>query len=750
MKRALVIAAVLALGALSVASTASFAQQSSSEVRDFQSGEVNLGLFQMDQDTLSSKFLEYRDIPNGVTGPFFRIFGKKGGVRYDLAGEYVQQTDQRYRFKLEGSAIRIDGEFNKIPHRFGNSSRTLLQTTSPGVLELSDTLQRSIQSAVEAQRAINPAGVNFAFLNALVAPSVDAANVVDLELVRSRGNLDIRLTPNKPYDIRVNYFREKRFGDRAAAGTAFGFSNVVETPEPVDYLTQDIGASAEYGGSWGIVRGAVHYNWFENKILTEAWDNPFRATDATDPSAYTAPGSGSINGPAFGLMALPPDNSAVNASLGTTLKLAGNTRVTADFTFGSWTQNETPFPAYTTNTAITTPLQASNIATLPERELDGQIKTYSQVVSLTTRPADGFTLRARYRRYDLSNDTTRIEFPGYVRFDAVWEEIPRISVPYGYTNDRFDVTASYDFGPVTVEGGYRFYGFDRTFRETERTTENAFNVAAFVRARGWVLVRGTYERASRDFDEYDFERSEEASRLEHGPPTQQPTLLRFDQAPRDSDRIGGELQLTPGGSVLIGLSYLYNKDDYTETTMGLIDSKWDSLTANFDYTPSDRWNVFAYYTREDITSFQRGRQSGATPSTRTIDDWTADIDTKIDSVGAGGNFGIVADKVYLKLQGRYQKVDGFNDLVSPPGGTPDVAFSIGEFDDTKLLTAGAEVEYSFAERWGFAIGGWFEDYEIRDAFTSTVVNYYPGSFFLAADNSDYQGTVGYVRFSYRW
>jgi zinc protease len=25
-----------------------------------------------------------------------------------------------------------------------------------------------------------------------------------------------------------------------------------------------------------------------------------------------------------------------------------------------------------------------------------------------------------------------------VRFDAVWEELPRITVPYGYTNDYFD------------------------------------------------------------------------------------------------------------------------------------------------------------------------------------------------------------------------------------------------------------------------------------------------------------------------
>jgi hypothetical protein len=264
------------------------------------------------------------------------------------------------------------------------------------------------------------------------------------------------------------------------------------------------------------------------------------------------------------------------------------------------------------------------------------------------------------------------------------------------------------------------------------------------------MLRGTYERASRDFDEYHFERAEEASRLEHGTPTNLPQLLRFDQAARDADRFGGEIQLTPGGSVLLGLSYLYNRDDYRDTEYGLIDASWASFTANADYTPGDRWNFFGWYSREDLSSFQRGRQSGGVISTDPRNDWTADIVNDVDSFGAGGNVAIVVDRVDLKIQGRYQKVDGLADFDSPPGGTPDLAFGVDQLDDTTLATLLGEVEFKWPEHWAFAVGGWVEDYRIRDAFTGTVFNYYPGSFFLATDNSDYRGLVGYVRLSYRW
>ena len=160
--------------------------------------------------------------------------------------------------------------------------------------------------------------------------------------------------------------------------------------------------------------------------------------------------------------------------------------------------------------------------------------------------------------------------------------------------------------------------------------------------------------------------------------------------------------------------------------------------------------MFAFFTRENISSFQRGRQSGSTPSVNAADDWTADMEDKVDSVGGGATVSLVKDLLDLSVTGSWQKVDGNNDLDSPPGGSPDVATDIPLFDDTKLLTLNAELVWKIQRGWRLALGGWFEDYEIQDANSSGLANYVPSSFFLAAIDSDYRAHVLYLRASYSW
>jgi len=102
-------------------------------------------------------------------------------------------------------------------------------------------------------------------------------------------------------------------------------------------------------------------------------------------------------------------------------------------------------------------------------------------------------------------------------------------------------------------------------------------------------------------------------------------------------------------------------------------------------------------------------------------------------------------------------VDGNNDIGALPGGAPFNArtavggvLDIPLYDDTKLLTLSAELKYHLAKAWTVALGGFFEDYEIRDSNTAGLLNYVPGSFFLAYNDGDYKATVGYVRVTYRW
>lgn len=779
MKRAIVLGIVLlASGGLA------FAQEPASE--NFQFGEIHLGITQTDSNSLSSKFMEYRDIRDGVVVPAFRLKGEYDGLTYEAFGGNVQQRDQFYGLRLGKDSIRLEGTYNRIPHNFGNAGRTLLTQTSEGVWQMSDTLQRNFQNALTtqfdcaglttAQCSAKRAQINFTFLNNLVMPSLGAAGSTDLSLERERGNLSLRLVPDGPVDVRLTYFRERRVGDRAASGTAFGFGNVVELPEALHYLTQDIGADAQYEASWGLLRAGLHFNMFENRIETLAFDNPFRITDSTDASAYQAPGSGSVGGAVFGLMALPPDNQAITGSVGVTFKLPSRTRISADASIGRWSQDESPFIAYTTNTAILgeeatgATFPATDPSRLPARQLDGQINVTNLSFNFSSRPTSELSFTARFRNYDLGNDTPQIRFPGYVRFDGVWEEIPRITVPYAYRNRRLDASVAYDFGQVSLEGGFRHSSFARHFRETEDTSENAFNVAAHLRAADWAVLRASYERAQRDFEGLEIELSEESSFQIHGTPANLLAVdpsrvcpagrvcnLRFDQAKKDVDRLGANLQLSPGGNTTIALGYLRTKDDYKETTFGLVEAQYDTFSAEVDFSPSDKVNLFGYFSYEKIADFQRGRQSGATVSVNPLDDWTSNVDDKVQSFGGGANFVLRPDKWFLDLSGRYQKVDGNNDLLATAGGAPFAARTavggvqdIALYDDTKITTVQAEVRYQFAKSWAATLGGWFEDFEIRDTNTQGLLNYVPGSFFLAAQDGDYEAKVGYFRLSYRW
>jgi MtrB/PioB family decaheme-associated outer membrane protein len=717
--------------------------------------QVDLGFFSPHNDTGSGKFLEYRSIPEYGAIPFVRFAGNER-FRYDFAAWNALQDTARYQLRADPGPLRIQAQYQRVPHLFGTANRSVLDDVGAGSFTLADAQQQQWQRAIEQQYATNRAGVNFTFLNNLLRDGVSSRAPIDVRLLRQRGQVDIDLTRDAPVAVRLSYFQENRRGNRGA-GTSFGFSNVVETAEPIDYRTRDLGLTAEWTQPWGLVRGAAHFNQFTNHIAVQTFDNPFRATDATDASAYSSPGSGSIGGASFGRLALPPDNKAMTGSLGAAFKFSKKARLTVDASLGQWTQDEAFIP-FTTNGAITKPFLATDPSHLPARSLDGEIGVFSFSSTFNARPARGLVFNARYRRYDLDNKTPRIEFhEGYVRFDAVWEEIPRISVPYAYTTDNAASSLSYNFGPVTLEGGYKYDRWQREFRETGETTQNTFYGSANVRPASWAVLRATYERGSRSYDEYDTGRSEHASYLEAEDLANLAALRRFDQAERDTDRLISSLQLSPGGNVTLGLGYVWGREDYSTASHGLLKADSRAFSADVDYTPTARVNLFAFYTREDLSNLQRGRQSGATPSVNPLDDWTSDVSDQADSFGGGLNLGLVPDKLDLKLLGNYQKVDGNNALSAPTGGAPDVArralggvSSIAAFDDTRLWSVNAELAYALKGGWTVVLGSWFEDYELADAASVGSINYVPGGLFLAGNDGNYQGRVIYTRLSYAW
>ncbi len=754
MKRATYLTVLLASGVLFTSVQAS-AQSSSQEpstrpqinpvvlpMPDFFTGDFSIGT-QAASDVASSKFKEYRDIPNGPTLPGFRLFGSKNNVKYDVGGSNVSLGDQRYSGYLKAGEVAISGGYNAIVHNLGNGGRTMLSQQSAGVWRMSPTLQQAFQTTVDATPS---ASRNFiTFITPLFAPSIAEGSVVDISVQRLRGNVAVDFARNQPLTAKVTYTREQRHGSGALSGNNIGY--IVETPAPTEYLTQDYGFDTALNQAWGNVRGAFHYNTFNNQIEALRFDNPLVASD-------------SLTGAATGLVPMPPDNSAYTGSFGATFKLQAHTRIFADVARGNMKQNAQLFP-FATNTARVAPLVAASTASLPIQSLNGTIATTSLVFGLSSRPVSPLQLNVRYRSYDADNQTARVEIAhGYSTRDYDWANEERITAPYSNKNARFDATAGYTAGMVTLEGGFRQTKIDRTFRETAQTTENAGSFAAVLHVTEVADVRAVVERASRDYSGLlPQSLRNEQTHLEQPtvlPPNvlQRDGNLRYDQSQRTSNRVGVDFDISAGEATTFTMSYLRHYDTYKNTVHGLQDDNYDTVTGEVSVAPAEQWNLFAYYTYEKGANNMVA--SGNSPFL-PVNDYNTLWEDKANTVGFGTMFQVVPSKVTINLSAQYQKVDGnIHFDVNPAstnalgrvayGGVKDPT----NVDDTKVTRVNASLDYALAAAWSIIGGAWYEDYTMSDYMTTGLLNLYPSAFFLAGNDGSYNATVGYLRLNYRW
>ena len=67
--------------------------------------------------------------------------------------------------------------------------------------------------------------------------------------------------------------------------------------------------------------------------------------------------------------------------------------------------------------------QLFGFAALAGGKADNKVEVLTLSANAGTDLGDDFSLTFRLRSYDYDNSSPRLEFPGYVRLDAVWEEI---------------------------------------------------------------------------------------------------------------------------------------------------------------------------------------------------------------------------------------------------------------------------------------------------------------------------------------
>ena len=769
MKRTTILTALLAMGFL-LASVPAAAQDAPAATTG---GQVTLGLVGA-SDIDSSKFQEYREVPRGVSIPSVNLFATNSTVDFYMSGQNVRQKDQSFAGWANLSWLGVSFTYDQIPHNMGNDGRTLFSETAPGVWSMSATLRRTLGDAVDA---VPSAGRTYAFYAPLVAPTVEAANLVHLSAMRQRGNVAFDLGRKLPFDLVFTYMREVKTGTRGASGgDILGVvTSAVDVPEPLNEVVQDFGirwaykfaAASLFKG--GDVHATFNRNIYNNRQDSLVIDNPFRATDL----AYTS--TSVPGGPAQVRFGLAPDNEASRGAFGFLLKFARQTRVTGDLAFGTWTQNQ-PFLPYTINSAILTSsgTAANEVSSLQQSSLGGEIDTRTVNFAFTSRPAEGLGFRMRYRSYGYKDKSDRFVIFGDVSGspDRSWgaASAPTAEEPYGHAtanrtdadSGRFDLQVSYDIRDLTVEAAYRNIQTSWVGRASSSGTdgkEDGFGLSAVYHAQEWVSVRGVYDQAKRTVSGF----SDTSIAALQG--------VMADHAERKSTRVGLDVELAPLAAFGVTFAYFRRHDDYpnrpfevpgnAETESGLLEAKYDTYTVEADFVPNERAELGAYYTYEKNASTNQWvtLTSGAVNNLLKY----AGSD-KTNTFGAHAVIRLVPDKWTLSLMMNHQRVDGLMDITAresgsfyTPGRTTVIAAGLGgaqdivDFDDTNVTSVVADLAYEVAKAWTLSVGYWYEKYEFNDAFTGgTTV--FPQSvlFFMKANDGNYKANVAYAKLTYRF
>ncbi len=673
---------------------------------------VDLWVIEKDQDTSSSQFQEYRDLSSGLWAGL-NLFGEsaEGGDRnFAVRLRGIGRDDARYTFdyRLEGE-YSFSLDYNQIVHRFGNDAGMPWDRPELNRLEFPDPIQ----------------GVSQDDILAFVA----SADRIDLGLRRDRTRARFDLGKMGKMAWSFDYAQENRNGDRPLA-VAFGFGNVQEIPEPIDYTTTGAEISGEFNGEKGGVRFGYRISKFENQNDSVVWDNIFNAVEAD-------------RNPSRGRYDLAPENDSKM------FFVDGRARV------GEWwfngnlvqnTMNQDDFLLpYTINTGITgVNLDGSTFpaasAGVPVTNADNEAEILNASANAGTQLGEDWTLTLRYRTYDYDNNSPRIEFPGYSRLDERWSDDHLITVPYSYSRDNLGVELGWDVSNTTnLALAYTQESWDREFREINDSDEDILKLSLNSRPNDKMTVRGSWATGDRSIGTYRTEAQLVFFVEEHGIDNL-PGLRKYDEAARDVDDYEIAVQLFPKDSWNFSFGLSGRDEDYGASEFGLITDETGNFNFELGYTPGANLNFYLFGHNEDRDVFQRNRQSGSTLSTDPEDTWTAAFNEDTMTWGLGLNSKNDSGWTW-DLSVHMSDTDGEIDFETPPGGSPSAAVDISNYEDIELVTAWLKVSYELNESVSCGAFYLYEDYTIDSFIRQGLQPFLAGTLLLLGNDGDYKANV---------
>ncbi len=742
------------------------------------SGEGSVIVKAVDGENESSKFMEYRDLPDGVTGSLNLFLRKSDTYFLEFNAKNIALDDQYFKLSTGRYGLfTIDASYNKIPHRFAYDAKTIYNGIGTGSLSLSDFMQTDLQASTSL--------INLA---STLSDYFSEAYTFDSVLFRERSGIAVNVTAFDPFNFRFEVNKEERSGTRPYFGS-FGFYNVHELMEPIDYDTTDARFTVEFARKPFVITAGFYLSHFKNNVDSLIWENPFRITDAVRvgfPDSYLNPyqlGPVLINQASTkGLIDLSPDNGYRNYFLSGVVDLPMKGKLIAKASWGTMEQNDRLFP-YTINTAIEgigdldhdgalENFDAWDASYLPVSKVDAKVETSLYTLLYTMRPTDFLNIKARYRSYEYDNQTEIIHFPGYVRTDANWEEIEVANHPSSYKKSDYGI----DFGLTflrsnTLTIGYARNNIKRKHREVAESDDDIFTVAFDSTPLSWLDIRASYEMSQRE-GEYDFT----VPFGDEERPPQLPWLRKYDEANRDRDRAQLLLTFSPYENLTLTAQLIDGKDDFEDSIFGLLEDTHRVYSLDIDYTLNEIASVFAFGSFEKYCNKEAARQwnPGPPESTGEGDPYVTDTDIESDSnwdaksedtvrtIGAGFSVTPAGQKNSLHCWYSLSKAEGEVVFSSPVGGSSADTnnfepIPFDQVDNSKLQTFNAAVKHSMTKKVALIIGYMYERWSMNDfnydGFTyipTLTSGAYNASLFMGTLEPKYSVNIEYIKLHFRF
>lgn len=505
-------------------------------------------------------------------------------------------------------------------------------------------------------------------------PLASTLQPIELETKRQKLGVGASWTPARAWDYGVKFRHETRDGTKGAAGTFF--VNASQFVAPVDYVTDEVDASASYTGTRWQAKFAYYGSSFRNSNASLTWQNPFVPV---------------FPGAIAGQLALPPDNQFHQISASVGYQLAARTRATADIALGRMVQDEA-FLAPTLNNTLA-------VSGLPRASLDGRVATLNASLKLNSVISDRLRLNAVYSHNDRDNRTPQAVY-AWVTTDMFLAS-PRTNLPYSFTLDKLKLSADYK-ASARIKGsvGFDHDSHKRTFQEVDSTSENTFSGKITARALDNVDMTFKLSRGDRSNSGYQV--------VTAITPPENPLLRKFNLAERTRNSAEWRADVAATDSINIGLQADASEDNYSASTIGLTSGREFNLSGDVSVMLSDETSLHFLANRQEIKSKQAGSQAFSTP------DWRSENKDTIDLFGIGVKHAVIKDKLDVGADFTVSRSQG---AISVNGGAADPAFpDLSTSRDSLKLYA----DYRMKNSMSLHAGYWYERYDSENWMLSGV------------------------------